>query len=116
MLKIEKFWCAVRKQSLKSPVLGQTFFKNRKTSLFYIYAVLTLCKISKTSGAWILRYQHYGLMDGPMNERTNERMEEAEFIGPFRLKPWVQQGSHGFFVILLTTLCIINENGKIQLT
>ena len=83
MQKIEKFWRAVRKQSLKKSNLGQirpfdpahrgsrVFFENRKTSLFYNYAVLTLRKISKTSGARILRYKHYG--------RTNEA-DEAEFI------------------------------------
>ena len=60
----------------KSPILGQiwpfdpahkgsrAFFENRKTSLFYIYAVITLRKISKTSGARILRYQRYGRTDG----------------------------------------------------
>ena len=25
------------------------------------------------------------------NERSDEWMDEAEFIGPFRLKPWVQK-------------------------
>ena len=80
MQKIKKFWHAVRKQSLKKsnfgpnltfltlPTGGQEFcFENWKTSLCYNYAVLTLCKISKTSGARILRYQRYGQMD----ERTD---------------------------------------------
>ena len=94
MQKIEKFWLAVWKQSLKKSHFGpnlanpahrgsRDFFENRKTSLFYNYAVLTLCKKSKTSGARILRYQRYGRMD--------ERTEEAEFVGPFRLKQWVQK-------------------------
>ena len=60
----------------KSPILGQiwpfdhahrgsrVFFENRKMSLFYIYTVLTLCKISKTSGSRILRYQRYGRTNG----------------------------------------------------
>ena len=76
MQKIENFWRSVRKQSLKKSNFGpsltfwphpqgvKSFFENRKTSLFYIYAVLTLCKISKTSGARILRYQRYGRTDG----------------------------------------------------
>ena len=42
-----------------------------------------MCKISKTSGTRILRYQRYG--------RTDEQTDEAEFIGPFRLKPWIQK-------------------------
>ena len=57
---------------------SRVFFENRKTSHFYIYAVLTLCKISKTSGA-----------DSKISAlRTTD---EAEFIGPFQLKPWVQK-------------------------
>ena len=77
MQKIEKFWHAVRKQSLKKSNFGpnltfwshpqgsRVFFENRKRSLFYNYAVVTFCKILKTSGTRILRYQRY--------RRTNRR-------------------------------------------
>ena len=48
-----QYWA---KFDLLSPPAGgqEFFFENWKTSLFYNYAVLTLCKISKTSGAQIL--------------------------------------------------------------
>ena len=84
MQKIEKFWCAFRSNLWKSPILGQiwpfdpahrrsrVFFENQKTSLFYTYAVLTLCNISKASGMWILRYQCYGQMDKWTNRWTDE--------------------------------------------
>ena len=63
-------------------------------SLFYNYAVLTLCKISKLSGVRILRYQHYGETNERMDERMDERTDEAEFIGPFRLKSWVKKSTN----------------------
>ena len=36
----------------------------------------------------ILKYQHYERI----NEQTDKRTNEAKFIGPLPLKPWVQQG------------------------
>ena len=102
----------------KSPILGQiwpfdpvhwgsrVFIENQKTSLFYSYAVLTLCKISKTSGVQILRYQHYRWTDKQMVEQT----EEVEFIGLFQLKPWVQKYRNflGKYKIFIKSLWIIN--------
>ena len=98
MQKIKNFWHAIQKQSLKKSNFGpnltfrphpqgvKSFLKNRKTSLFYIYAVLSLCKISNISGMRILRYQRYGQTD----KRTDEWMDKAELIGPFQLKLWAQ--------------------------
>ena len=39
----------------------------------------------------ILRYQHYERTNEWTDERTDERTDKSEFIGPFRLKPWVQK-------------------------
>ena len=45
---------------LTPPTGGEEFFpKNPKSSLFYVYGVLTLCKKSEKSGAQILRYRRY---------------------------------------------------------
>ena len=94
MQNIEKFWRAVQKQSLKKSNFGpnlifwprpqgvKSFFENRKTSLFYIHAVLTLCKISKTSGARVLRYQRYGRTDG---RSWIYRTLSAKAVGPKRI-------------------------------
>ena len=106
----------------KSPILGQiwpfdpahrgsrVFFENRKTSLFYKYAALTLCKISKTSGARILRYQRYGRTD----EQTDERTDKAEFIGPFQLKPWVQKWNEGFNKVFSISLSCFLHDQQLQ--
>ena len=58
------YYCLTAKFDLLTPPT------NWKTSLFYIYAVLTLCKISKTSGVQILRYQRYGRTDRQMDGRV----------------------------------------------
>ena len=85
MQKIKKFWPAVQKQSLRKSNFGpnltfwprsqgsRAFFENWKTSFFYIYAVLTLCKISRNSGTRILRYQRYRWTDRRTDGRTNRR-------------------------------------------
>ena len=89
--KIQKFWHAVRKQSLKKSNFGpnltfwprphgsRVFFENRRKSLFYNDAVLTLCKISKISGARILRYQRCGRTDG---RSWLYRTLSAKAVGP----------------------------------
>ena len=87
----------------KSPILGQIshfdpahrgsrdFLRKSENVTFLHLCCLTLCKISKTSGMQILRYQHYERTNEWTDERTDERTDKSEFIGPFRLKLWVQK-------------------------
>ena len=99
----------------KSPILGQiwpfgpahwglrVFFKNWKMSLFYIYAVLTLCKISKTSDARILRYQCCGWTD---RRSWIYRTPFAKVVGPKLKKNAFHFNSKALFILKYLNFCL----------
>ena len=92
MQKIEKFWHAVQKQSLKVqfwakfdlltlPTGGQEFFRKSENVTF-----LQLC-----CSNFVQNIKNFWHADPQISALPkNEWIDEAEVIGPFRLKLWVQ--------------------------
>ena len=97
MQKIEKFWCAVRKQSLKKSSFGpnltfwphpqglKSFFQKSENVTF-----LHLCCSNFAQNITNFWHADPEISALRTNERTDKLTDKAEFIGPFRLKPWVQ--------------------------
>ena len=102
MQKIEKFWLAVPKQSLKKSNFGpnltfwprpqgaKSFFRKSENVTF-----LQLCCsnfVQNIKNFWHADPEISALRtNGRTDEQTDERTDKAEFIGPFRLKPWVEK-------------------------
>ena len=79
-----QFWAKF--DLLTPPTGGQEFFRKSENVTF-----LHLCCsnfVQNIKNFWRADPEISALRT---NERTDERTDDAEFVGPFRLKPWVQK-------------------------
>ena len=89
MQKIEKFWHAVRKQSLKKSNFGPnlTFLPHPQGVKSFFGKGENVTFLHLCCSNFVQNIKNFWNADP---EISALRTDEAEFIGPFRLKPWVQ--------------------------
>ena len=93
MQKIEKFWRAVRKQSLKKSNFGpnSTLRPRSKGVKSFFRKSENVTPLHLCCSNFVQNIKKFWGADPQISAlRTNERTDEAEFIGPFQLKLWVQ--------------------------
>ena len=93
MQKIKKFWRAVRKQSLKKSNFGPnlTFWLRPQEVKSFFRKSENVTFLQLRCSNYVQNIKNFWQADPEISTvPTNRRTDEAEFIGPFRLKPWVQ--------------------------
>ena len=89
MQKIEKFWHAVRKQSLKKSNFGPnlTFLPHPQGVKSFFGKAENVTFLHLCCSNFVQNIKNFWNADPEISALGTD---EAEFIGPFRLKPWVQ--------------------------